>query len=230
MTSLVPTVLCALAFLSRCPMILASPIFWNFHCNVGFIFPASCNDLLMGNPTPAHSLVRGSFWNCTSLLDSFTFISFMLAKPVLLGWFFQVLLVWNVAWFLYTIVIVISACLWDWPKGTCFHRLPFWISKLLWWSSQFRFPLLNEFHKLGFWMEVWGLALRELFLFPRCRTQIYLSQCSCDSCRSFSCLRPHCFIALDTRLSSTDHSFRIFLVSLLIRIVSTSHTTACMLS
>lgn len=59
------------------------------------------------------------------------FVSFMLAKPVLLGWFFQVLLVWNVAWFLYTTVIVVSVCLWGWPRWTCFHRLPFWISKLV---------------------------------------------------------------------------------------------------
>lgn len=56
-------------------------------------------------------------------------------------------------------------------QGTCFHRLPFWISKLLWWCSQLWFSLLHEFHKLGFWMDVWGLAFRELFLFPGCRTQ-----------------------------------------------------------
>lgn len=97
-------------------------------------------------------------------------MSLMLPKPLLLGWFFQVLLVWNVAWFLYTTVIVVSAYLWGW-LGTCFHRLPFWISKLLWLCSQLWFSLLHEFHKLGFWMDVWGLAFRELYLFPRCRTQ-----------------------------------------------------------
>lgn len=166
---LVPAPLCALAFLSGCPMILASFIFWNLHCNVGFIFPASCNDLLMGNLTPPHSLVGGSFWNCASLLDYFYVFH---ASKAITTW----MILSSIACLKCSLIPLYycysGICL---PlrltQGTCFHRLPFWISKLLWWCFQLRFSLLHEFYKLGFWMDVWGLAFRELFLFPRCRTQ-----------------------------------------------------------
>lgn len=170
MTSLSFQLHSALAFLSGCPMILASPIFWNLHCNEGFIFPASCNDLLMGNLTPPHSLVGGSFWNCASLLDYFYVFH---ASKAITTW----MILSSIACLKCSLIPLYycysGICL---PlrltQGTCFHGLPFWMSKLLWWCFLVRFSLLHEFHKLGFWMDLWGLlAFRELFLFPRCRTQ-----------------------------------------------------------
>lgn len=163
--------------------------------------------------TPPHSLVGGSFWNCASLLDYFYVFH---ASKAITTW----MILSSIACLKCSLIPLYycysGICL---PlrltQGTCFHRLPFWISKLLWWCFQLRFSLLREFHKLGFWMDVWGLAFRELFLFPRCRTQELSFTMQCDSCRSFICPHPHCFITLDTRLSWTNHSFHIFLVSLL---------------
>lgn len=95
------------AFLSRCHMILASPTLWGLHCNLGFMFPASCSELLMGNLT--HIAWPQSFRNlCASLYGPLYFCYFMLAKPVPCGQCFQVLPVWNCS----LAFVVGSVCLW----------------------------------------------------------------------------------------------------------------------
>lgn len=172
MAALCSSSACALAFLSRWPVILASPIVCNPHCNLGSLSPASCNGLLMGNLTTTQPSQRVFLELCKPPWSP-NFYIFHACKT-------------STTWMILSSIACLNCSLI--PLYHCcsgLHvplrlmgeggqhmsiRQPFWISKLL-WCSQFRFSLLNEFHKLGFGME-WmdGVLLSDV------ENKIYRSQ------------------------------------------------------